>query len=556
MKPAVLIVGGTGVFGSRLAQRLIAVDQVRVIVAGRDAIRLAAFCARYGGEFRALDRSGALDELLGEIAPAVVVDAAGPFQDYGDDPYRRVHAAIGARCHYLDFSDDAAFTAGVESLDAAARAAGVVVLSGVSSVPALSAAVVRALSADLETIDCIDSVIQPGNRAPRGLSVVRAIVAQVGKPLRLWRGRCWTRAPAWNGLTRVCLEIKGVAPLGARWASVIGAPDLQLFPKRFAAQSVLFRAGLELSLMHLGLWLMSWPIRLGLLKSLSPMTRPLYALAKRLERFGSDRGGMQVSVTGIARGSGRRTRRRWTLIAEAGSGPEIPALPAFVLITALLRGGVPSGARACLDELSLDDFESSLPRPAMQTGRSEAPAPVLYEQLLGPGHAYLPPALQALHAVVDRLQFRGTAVVETGSHVLARAIRRVMRFPAAATAIPVEVTMVCEDGGERWTRRFGRSVFHSVLRRTAQERPGECRERFGLFDFGIRLIADERGLSMPVRDARFLGIPLPHALTPVSRTREFVDDAGDAAFDVEVLLPGIGRIIRYRGSLRPVIDPD
>lgn len=559
MKPAVLIVGGTGVFGSRLAQRLIAADQVRVVVAGRDATRLAAFCARYGGEFRALDRGGVLDGLLGDIAPAVVVDAAGPFQDYGDDPYRLVRAAIVAGCHYLDFSDDAAFTAGVESLDAAARTAGVVVLSGVSSVPAVSAAAVRALADDLDTIDCIDTVILPGNRAPRGLSVVRAILAQVGRPMRLWRGYRWTTVPGWSGPARIALGVPGRAPLGMRWASLIGVPDLLLFPKRFGAQSVLFRAGIELPLMHLGLWLLSWLVRLGVLDSLAPFAPALQSLAAALERYGSDRGGMRVAVTGTRRDTHTRVRRDWTLIAEAAAGPEIPALPAFVLIGLLLQPltghALRPGARACLDDLALADFEAALPRPQMQTARSETAAPTLYEQVLGADHAQLPSPLRDLHDVVERRQFRGVARVEVGRHPLARLIRWLMRFPPAALEVPVTVTMTRRGGRELWQRRFGNARFESVLRRAPQDGPGECHERFGLFDFGVRLIADRQSLSMPVRHARLLGLPLPRALTPESRTREFVDEHGDAAFDVEVLLPGVGVITRYRGSLRPVRDP-
>ena len=57
---------------------------------------------------------------------------------------------------------------------------GVTVLSGASSVLALSSAVVVALSKVMDEIDLIGSVILPGNRTPRGISVVHAILAQVG----------------------------------------------------------------------------------------------------------------------------------------------------------------------------------------------------------------------------------------------------------------------------------------------------------------------------------------------------------------------------------------
>ena len=105
------------------------------------------------------------------------------FQAYGDEAYRLAKAAISAGAHYLDLSDDGVFTKEIILLDDAAKAKGVVVRSGVSSVPAISAAAVRALSEGMRNIDLIDTAILPGNRAPRGLSVMRAILAQVGKPL-------------------------------------------------------------------------------------------------------------------------------------------------------------------------------------------------------------------------------------------------------------------------------------------------------------------------------------------------------------------------------------
>ena len=147
----VLILGGYGVFGGRLA-RLLLEDGIEVIVAGRDAGKAAAFTAQYGGTPLGIGIGADLSPIA-EAAPALVVDAAGPFQAYGSDPYRLAWFCIGNKIAYLDFSDDAAFTAGIAALDQAARAAGCFALSGVSSVPAISAAAVRALSEGLSGIE-------------------------------------------------------------------------------------------------------------------------------------------------------------------------------------------------------------------------------------------------------------------------------------------------------------------------------------------------------------------------------------------------------------------
>jgi len=122
----VAILGGYGVFGSRLAELLIR-DGHQVIVAGRNGQAAQALASKIGGTALALDRAGDLTPLWA-MAPQVVVDAAGPFHAYGDDPYRLVKAAIAQGVHYLDLADDAAFCAGIAALDGDAKSAGVFAL--------------------------------------------------------------------------------------------------------------------------------------------------------------------------------------------------------------------------------------------------------------------------------------------------------------------------------------------------------------------------------------------------------------------------------------------
>lgn len=89
------------------------------------------------------------------------MDATGPFQAYGDDPYRVVKAALAAGAHYLDFADGSDFVRGISQFDEQARNSNLVVLSGVSSFPVLTAAVVRHLAGDLDSVDSITGGIAP-----------------------------------------------------------------------------------------------------------------------------------------------------------------------------------------------------------------------------------------------------------------------------------------------------------------------------------------------------------------------------------------------------------
>ena len=150
MTDTVLVIGGYGVFGSRLVHQLLEDENFDVVVAGRSLSKAEAFCARHGGRPAAFDiRATNLSAEIKRLAPQVVVDAAGPFQSYGDTPYRLPSACIDAGAHYLDLSDDAGFAVNIKQLDGAAKAKDLTVLSGVSSVPALSSAVAEPIVSGL-----------------------------------------------------------------------------------------------------------------------------------------------------------------------------------------------------------------------------------------------------------------------------------------------------------------------------------------------------------------------------------------------------------------------
>ncbi|MGI9480485.1 MAG: DUF4166 domain-containing protein [Hyphomicrobiaceae bacterium] len=552
--PRVLIIGGYGVFGSRLSRRLAKHADITVIVAGRSLAAAKRHCEAFGGTPASIDAYGDLAEAFEEWQPTVVIDAAGPFQLYGDDPYRVVRAALTTGAHYIDLADDGAFVAGISELDRAAIEAGRVALSGCSSVPAVSAAAVRALSAGLISIESISSVILPGNRAPRGRSVVRAILAQVGKAIRVRSGGEWTTVKGWCAVHRTSLHVSEGKALIKRYASPIGAPDLQIFPSYFGARTVRFSAGLELIVMHRGLWLIAWCVRLGLMKSATLLTGPLLWTAERLKPFGSDRGGMIVDVTGREAESGG-TQRRWTLIAEAGDGPEIPPTPAYLLALRLCQNThrMPSGARPCLQDLRLADIEQGLAPFAISTEITSQPVTTVFETALDEEFSKLPPAIRDLHDVLDTRAFLGSARVERGKGLLSRLVGWSLGFPGATDNVPVRVDMKRSATGELWQRRFGSARFKSHLFRHPGAPTGEIWERFGALTFRIKLERQIGDLHFPVDAVRLFGLfPLPRILVPRSDTREYVDAHGNACFDVAITHPLAGFIVRYQGWLQPI----
>ncbi len=352
MTRRVLLLGGTGVFGSRIARLLAGTLDAELVLAGRNLARaetLAADLRAAGAVARplALERhGGALDAMLQVERPALLIDASGPFQAYGHDIPR---LCIARGVSYLDIADDRSFVVGIRALDAAAREVGVSVLSGASSVPCLSGAAAEALAEGLDAVEAVRSWISPGNKAPRGRSVVRAVLAGGGRPVRWRRDGAWQTVHGWQDLRRV--EVPG---LGRRWLSACDVPDLDLIPERWPAlREATFHAGLELAALHLGLWALSWAPRLGLLRDLARLAPVATVVALAFDRFGTDRGGMRVEVEGCL--SGRPVRRIWTLVAGSGHGPWVPAAPAAALARRVLSDDPPPpGARACLGALPLD----------------------------------------------------------------------------------------------------------------------------------------------------------------------------------------------------------
>lgn len=549
-KQRIVILGGYGVFGGKLAIALLRHPRFDVVVAGRSLDKANAFCAERGGTPIALDRTETgFEQSLADLNPFVTVDAAGPFHAYGNRSIAIAEAALKAGSHYLDLSDDAGFTGKIDALDETARQAGLTALSGTSTVPALSSAAVEALKTDFSRLDLIESTILPGNRAPRGLSVMRAVLAQVGNPLTVFRDGRWETVPAWSGLSRRHLNLATKGDLPPRWSSFIGAPDLALFSKHYGTATNLFRAGLELPVMHLGLWCLSWLVRLKMLRSLEPAAKILQRIAGWLEPFGSDRGGMEVRVCGLDE-SGLPLQRRWTLIAEAGDGPHIPAVAAAILCEKLAVGTVEPGARPCLGEVSVEDIDRATQHLNVSSGSSTDRPATLFQEALGPQFNNLAEPIRSLHTVFDRRRWSGKAKVSRSASLVGNLVCKCIGFPPAAEDTPVTVTIERANGTEVWRRQFGPSDFKSVLSPGRNAGNGHVRERFGVMSFDLHLRLEKDRLMFPVHGATVFGFPIPKWLLPISNSSEFVE-GGRYHFDVKVSLPVIGDLVHYRGWLEP-----
>jgi hypothetical protein len=123
---------------------------------------------------------------LRDAAPDLVVDASGPFQAYGDDPYAVVKACFALNIDYIDLADSSRFVDGTVAFDDQAKQRRLFVLSGVSSLPVLTVAAARRLAHGIR-MATMSAGFAPSPFAEVGLNVFRAIASYSGKPLAVLR---------------------------------------------------------------------------------------------------------------------------------------------------------------------------------------------------------------------------------------------------------------------------------------------------------------------------------------------------------------------------------
>jgi hypothetical protein len=353
----VLIIGGYGNFGSYIARALAPDPQVQLLIGGRAKAKAEAFAAQLGSanpaEGHAIDIDGDLAVALDRTSPDIVIHTTGPFQR---QDHRVARACIAHGCHYLDLADARDFVVAIGELDAAARERGVIVVSGASSVPCLTAAVIDRYRPSFTRLDTIDYGISTAQQTNRGLATTSSVLSYVGKPLLRLRDSRMQRVFGWQDTHAVHYP-----ELGLRLFGNCDVPDLDLFPRRYPeVRSIRFAAGHELKILHAGTWMLSWLVRLGFVRSLDAHAERLLRVAFLFDRFGSSRSGFHMILAGEGL-DGRPRRVRFFIIARSGHGPFIPCLPSILLAGKLARGEVPvRGAMPCLDLIGLDEYLGAL----------------------------------------------------------------------------------------------------------------------------------------------------------------------------------------------------
>lgn len=350
----VLIIGGYGNFGQRIAELLAREPDCQLIIGGRDVNKGTQLTrilkTRTPAEAVHLDIHQGLDEALKRIAPTIVIHTSGPYQ--GQD-YHVARICIEHGCHYIDLADARAFVSGIGVLHQQAAEKGVLVCAGASSVPALSSAIIDEYADEFASLDSVRYGISTAQRTGRGLATTSAVLSYAGKPFTTLVNNELKYVYGWLGLS-----FRKFWKLNHRPMGNCDIPDLDLFPKAYPSLSnVQFQAGLEMKFIHTTLFMLSWLVRLKMVSSLQPLAPHLLKAAGMFDFMGSDDSGFFMEMTN----KNRSDRILFELVAHSGDGLYIPCIPSVLLTKKLIHGETDKvGAFPCMGFIKLDEYLNAL----------------------------------------------------------------------------------------------------------------------------------------------------------------------------------------------------
>ncbi|HYD19039.1 MAG TPA: saccharopine dehydrogenase NADP-binding domain-containing protein [Patescibacteria group bacterium] len=368
----ILVIGGYGFFGSIITRRLAADPQIRVVITGRNVDKCRALAAELQKSpnlplYHAMDTTHDLSAVLTAVAPDIVIHTSGPFQGQG---YDVAEACLAQGCHYIDLADGRDFVAGIGRLDAQAREKNLLLVSGASSVPCLTAAVIDHYLPRFRRLEAVDYGITVAQRTRFGAATGAAVLSYAGKTFSALRNGAMMPVYGAQGL-----HAHNYPDLGLRFFGECDVPDHALFPLRYPQlKDLRFSAGQEIAALQLGIWSLSWLVRRGLVSDLAKYSAALLKMRQMLDIFGTGKSGFHMILSGEGAG-GVPQRITFYMTAKTGQGQHIPTIPSLLLATGLARGTVNErGAMPCLGLITLRQYIAGLAGLDITTLETTSPA--------------------------------------------------------------------------------------------------------------------------------------------------------------------------------------
>ncbi len=317
----ILLVGGYGVVGRRIAAHLAPRFPGRVLIAGRDEQRAEAFCLElgHGARSRRMDV-----DVASSIGPAL--DGVGTVMAcVAQRELHLLRAAIERGLGYTDIAPRLAFWHSAEGLASEARRCGARIVLGAGLSPGISNLMARQLAKALGPLEQIETAILLSLGDEYGPDSLRHVLDAVAQPFSVVEdGEHHAVMPFSDGK-----RIEFPPPLGPRTAYLFPWSDVVSYPKTLGARSAFGRFALE-------------PAWAGTLAALIArgarrwLTRPSVlegegGVLHRLTRLYAGQNRFALLVT--ARGQGRTLRmslagRRQANATAAGAAEFVRALAA------------------------------------------------------------------------------------------------------------------------------------------------------------------------------------------------------------------------------------
>jgi saccharopine dehydrogenase-like NADP-dependent oxidoreductase len=353
-----MLLGAYGNFGLHITAKLAAEKNIQLILAGRSEEKCKTLAMRYQNVpnipwIAVFDIDRFFEQALKDYKPDAVIHTCGPFQGQN---YGIAQACIDYGCHYIDLADGRSFVDNIEKLNDSAQKKGVCVISGASSVPCLTAAVIDKMLPEFKQILSIDSGIATSQRINVGLATIRGTLSYCGKPIQMLKNGFMQTVYGWQGMVR-----REYPQLGKRFLAYCDVPDLALFPKRYpGVKSVAFRVSLEVSFVQWCMWVLSFCVRMGMITRLPQWASLLRRCSHWVDFLSTDNSGFHVQINGVD-SSGENKQKTFYLIAKDRFGPYIPSTPAIICAKMLANNLLnQTGAYACLGVITLDDYLAEL----------------------------------------------------------------------------------------------------------------------------------------------------------------------------------------------------
>jgi len=235
----IIIIGGYGDIGSFIVEKLVDSPH-QVTIAGRNLKRARSLCSKFKGDVGALqvdvEEKSTLVGALGSFD--LVINCAGPFYKYGA---KVATAAIETKTHYIDICDDPEPLPKLIALDAAARRAGVTVLTGMGWNPGISNLAARLAANLLDQVDEIKIAWVAGSGDAGGKAALAHTLHGITGEIPVFRDGKHIKVPAWTEMEIVEFP----APLRELPTYLFGHPEPITLPKEIDVNTIEVRGGIS-----------------------------------------------------------------------------------------------------------------------------------------------------------------------------------------------------------------------------------------------------------------------------------------------------------------------